>query len=60
LLLAAPDGLLRPTGEREHAHVALLTMLARRGVWGVRVHDVRATTDALAVLKRLEGLERRL
>lgn len=47
--LAGPDGSPRPVGEREHAHVALLTLLAQRGVWGVRVHDVRAARDALAV-----------
>ncbi|QCC78795.1 dihydropteroate synthase [Nocardioides daphniae] len=51
-LLAAPDGTPRPIAEREHAGVAL-SLLAQRGVWSVRVHDVRATTDALAVWRRL-------
>jgi len=48
---------LRPAEEREAATTALTTWLALRGgagVWGVRVHDVRASRDALAVLSRLE------
>lgn len=53
-LLAGPDGALRPVDEREHANTALSVVLAQQGVWGVRVHDVRATADALAVLHRLE------
>ncbi len=42
----------RPVGEREHAHVALTTLLAERGVWGLRVHEVRASMDALRVVSR--------
>jgi dihydropteroate synthase len=56
-LLASPaDGggsRLRPVGEREHAHAALVVHLAERGVWCLRVHDVRATRDALAVVAAL-------
>ena len=29
-------------------------LLAQRGVWGVRVHDVRGTRDVLRVLERME------
>jgi dihydropteroate synthase len=54
-LLAAPDGTPRPVDQREHAGVALSLLLAQRGVWGLRVHDVRATHDALAVWARLAG-----
>jgi dihydropteroate synthase len=54
-LLASPSGELRPVGEREAAHAALVTLLAARGLWGVRVHDVRATRDALAVVGRMVG-----
>ena len=54
-LLADADGTPRPVDQREHANTALTVLLARAGVWGVRVHDVRASTDALAVLDRLEG-----
>jgi dihydropteroate synthase len=42
----------RPVDEREHANVALTTLLAQRGVWGLRVHEVRASMDALRVVSR--------
>jgi dihydropteroate synthase len=51
-LLAGPDGRSRPVGEREHATTALTVLLAQRGVWGLRVHDVRAAHDALLTLER--------
>lgn len=38
----------RPTGEREAAHLAVVTRCVLAGVWGLRVHDVRATRDAIA------------
>lgn len=53
-LLAAPDGTPRPVDDRESASTALTLLLAQRGVWGIRVHDVRASRDALDVLHRLE------
>lgn len=53
-LLADDEGVPRPVGERELAHAAVLATLVRDGVWGVRVHDVRATRDVLAALSRLE------
>ena len=53
-LLAAPDGTERPVGEREDATTALTVVLAQAGVWGVRVHDVRSSRDALRVLAALE------
>jgi len=49
-LLAAPDGAPRPVGEREAATVATSLLAVQAGAWGVRVHDVRATVDALKVL----------
>ncbi len=52
-LLAAPDGTARPVEEREAAGLALTVELARREVWGVRVHDVRAHRDVLRVLAQL-------
>lgn len=52
-LLAGPDGSARPVDEREYAGVAVAVTLAQRGVWGLRVHDVAATSDALAVWRRL-------
>lgn len=48
-LLAGPDGTPRPTGEREAATVATSLLAVAAGAWGVRVHDVRGTADALAV-----------
>jgi dihydropteroate synthase len=46
---------MRPVDQREHANTALTVHLAQRGVWGLRVHDVRAARDALRVLERLNG-----
>ncbi len=54
-LLAAPDGSQRPVDGRESATTALTALLAQRGVWGVRVHEVRSARDALAVWSKVEG-----
>jgi dihydropteroate synthase len=51
-LLAAPDGTPRPVLDREDANVALTTIAATQGVWGVRVHEVRASLDAIRVVSR--------
>lgn len=48
-LLAGPDGTPRPVGERDDATLATSVLAVAAGAWGVRVHDVRATADALAV-----------
>jgi dihydropteroate synthase len=48
-LLAGPDGAPRAVTEREAATVATSVLAVAAGVWGVRVHDVRGTVDALAV-----------
>ncbi len=53
-LLADPAQPPRPVDEREAAGVAVTVLLARRGVWGLRVHDVRAHRDALRVVARME------
>ncbi|HEX3005633.1 MAG TPA: dihydropteroate synthase, partial [Angustibacter sp.] len=53
-LLADRSGSPRPVDMREHANTAITLHLARRGVWGVRVHDVRAAHDALRVMERLD------
>ena len=52
-LLPAPDGTPRPPQGRDEATVALTALLAARGVWGVRVHAVRANRDAVEVVRRL-------
>ncbi|MBU9766904.1 dihydropteroate synthase [Mycobacterium sp. TNTM28] len=49
-LLAGPDGTPRPPDGRETATAVISTLAALHGAWGVRVHDVVATVDALAVL----------
>ena len=51
-LLAAADGELRPTDEREAATVAVSTMAAAAGAWAVRVHESRASADAVRVVAR--------
>ena len=53
-LLADADGTPRPIDDREDATTALSVVLAREGVWGLRVHDVRSTRDALRVLQALQ------
>jgi dihydropteroate synthase len=52
-LLAAADGTPRPPKERDDATTALTAVLALQSVWGVRVHSVRASRDAIAVAQRL-------
>jgi dihydropteroate synthase len=52
-LLADADGSPRLPKEREDATTALTTVLALQRVWGVRVHSVRASRDAIAVAQRL-------
>ncbi len=51
-LLAGPDGSPRPVLDREDANVALTTIAAIQGVWAVRVHEVRASLDAIKVVTR--------
>ena len=53
-LLADADGTPRGVDGREDATTALSVLLAQVGVWGLRVHDVRSTRDALRVLAALE------
>jgi dihydropteroate synthase len=52
-LLARPDGTPRPARDRDDASLALTTLLAWRRVWAVRVHRVRPSVDAVAVVERL-------
>ena len=49
-LLAAPDGTVRPTDGRDTATAVVSALAAVNGAWGVRVHDVRASADALKVV----------
>lgn len=53
-LLADPSGEPRNTGERDVASAALSTLLAQEGsAWGLRVHDVESTMDALKVVRAM-------
>lgn len=54
-LLADRDGNPRPPDGRETATAVISALAALHGAWGVRVHDVRASVDALAVLDAWEG-----
>lgn len=49
-LLAGPDGSPRPADGRETATAVISALAGLHGVWGIRVHDVRATVDALKVV----------
>lgn len=53
-LLVDAEGSPRPVDARESANAALTLHLAAAGVWGIRVHDVRASRDVLRVAARLE------
>jgi dihydropteroate synthase len=57
-LLAAPDGTPRGVDEREAATTALTVLLAQEEVWGLRVHDVRSSRDALRALDRWQESSR--
>jgi dihydropteroate synthase len=56
-LLAGPDGVARATEEREAATVALSTFAACAGAWAVRVHEPKATADAVRVVARVRAAE---
>ena len=49
-LLAGADGTPRPPGGRETATAVVSALAGMHGAWGVRVHDVRASVDALKVI----------
>ncbi len=48
-LLAGTDGAVRPPSGRDGATAAVSALAAHTGAWGVRVHDVESTMDAIAV-----------
>ncbi|MET7768162.1 dihydropteroate synthase [Nocardia sp. NPDC005366] len=57
-LLADESG-PRPPDGRETATATISALAALHGAWGVRVHDVRASLDALAVTDAWRAAERR-
>ncbi|CAM5332748.1 hypothetical protein GCM10010343_33200 [Streptomyces avidinii] len=48
-VLAGADGTPPPADGRDAATAALSAIAAHQGAWAVRVHDVRATADAVRV-----------
>ena len=48
-LLTAPSGEVRPAVGRDAATSAITTLAAAAGAWGVRVHDVGPSADAVRV-----------
>ncbi|MBV9090116.1 MAG: dihydropteroate synthase [Mycobacteriaceae bacterium] len=56
-LLADADGSIRPPDGRETATAVISALAALQGAWGVRVHNVRASVDALKVVDAWTGAE---
>lgn len=54
-LLADKEGVSRPPDGREEATAAISALVAAAGAWGVRVHDVRRSLDAVKVAEALNG-----
>jgi dihydropteroate synthase len=50
-LLADSDDAVRPPDGRETATAVVSALAAEHGAWGVRVHDVRASVDAVKVVE---------
>ena len=57
-LLAGPDGVPAPPLARDGATTALTAILAAQGVWGVRVHEVGPSADAVRVAAALRAAGR--
>ncbi len=54
-VLAGPEGAPPPARERDAATAAISALAAHAGAWAVRVHEVRATADAVRVARAVEG-----
>lgn len=53
-LLADSEGNPRDEQQRDTASAVMAAQILRRGVWGVRVHEVRATSDAYLALTAVD------
>jgi dihydropteroate synthase len=51
----APDATPPPARERDAATAAVSALAARAGAWAVRVHEVRASADAVRVARAVEA-----
>lgn len=56
-LLADKQGSPRPPDGREDATTAVTTLAAAAGAWGVRVHDVDRSLDAVAVVAAMRAAD---
>jgi dihydropteroate synthase len=56
-LLAGDSGAPRPADRRADATTALTSLVAARGAWAVRVHDVAGSADAVRVVAALHAAE---
>ncbi|MER5868260.1 dihydropteroate synthase [Streptomyces sp. NPDC002044] len=54
-VLAGADAAPPPARERDAATAAVSAIAAHQGAWAVRVHEVRATADAVRVARAVEG-----
>ncbi|WP_457745030.1 dihydropteroate synthase [Streptomyces rubiginosohelvolus] len=54
-VLAGPGSSPPPARERDAATAAVSALSAQAGAWAVRVHEVRATADAVRVARAVEG-----
>ena len=54
-LLAGPDAEPLPPERRDAATLATTVLAAEAGAWGVRVHDVAASVDAVKVVAAVRG-----
>ncbi|WP_405479247.1 dihydropteroate synthase [Streptomyces sp. NBC_00009] len=56
-VLAGDQGAPPPARERDAATAAVSAIAAHQGAWAVRVHEVRATADAVRVARAVEGAQ---
>ncbi|MFF2503968.1 dihydropteroate synthase [Streptomyces sp. NPDC058067] len=56
-VLAGEQGAPPPARERDAATAAVSAIAAHQGAWAVRVHEVRATADAVRVARAVEGAQ---
>ncbi|NBE51279.1 dihydropteroate synthase [Streptomyces boluensis] len=57
VLADGPDSAPPPARERDAATAAVSAIAAHEGAWAVRVHEVRATADAVRVARAVEGAQ---
>ncbi|WP_046777911.1 dihydropteroate synthase [Streptomyces yangpuensis] len=55
VLAGGSDATPPPARERDAATAAVSAIAAHQGAWAVRVHEVRATADAVRVARAVEG-----